>query len=75
MGVQCRGQINIFVYISGNGMANIFFYMAYDECLRFLFRCKDHRLQFSFLNCHSVSIKISKKTMQKILTLLIFLGF
>ena len=45
MGVQCRGQINIFVYISGNGMANIF-YMAYDECLRFLFRCKDHNHSF-----------------------------
>ena len=24
MGVQCIGQINIFVYISGNGMANTF---------------------------------------------------
>ena len=60
MGVQCRGRINIFVYISGNGMAHIF-YMAYDECLRFLFRCKDHRLLFWFLNCHSFFIKISKK--------------
>ena len=38
MGVQFRGQINIFVYVSGDGMANTFF-MAYDECLRFLFRC------------------------------------
>ena len=54
-----RGQINIFVYISGNGMANIF-YMAYDECLRFLFRCKDHRLQFWLLNCHSFLLKYPK---------------
>ena len=68
MGVQCRGQINIFVYISGNGMANTF-YMAYDECLRFLFsyknhrflfRCKNHRLQFWFSHCHSFLIKYPK---------------
>ena len=37
MGLQCRGQINSFAYISGNGMANIL-YMVYDECLRVLFR-------------------------------------
>ena len=59
MGVQCTGQINIFVYVSGNGMANTF-YMAYDECLRFLFRCKNHRLQFWFLHSHSFLIKYPK---------------
>ena len=73
MGVQCRGQINTFVYISGNRMANIF-YTAYDECLRFLFRCKDHRLQFWFLNCHSFLLKYPKNN-AKNSDIVDFLGF
>ena len=58
--VQCRGQIKIFVYVSLNGMATIFC-MAYDECLRFLFRCNDHRLPVLVFKLPLFFIKISKK--------------
>ena len=73
MGVQCRGQINIFVYISGNGMANTFYMMNVLRFLfryknhRFLFRCKNHtRLQFWFLHCHSFLIKYPKNNAKNI---------
>ena len=58
---MCSAEVRLifFVYIFGKGMANIF-YPAYDECLRLLFRCKDHRLQFWFLNCHSFLLKYPK---------------
>ena len=43
MGLQSGGQMNILFTVSGNEMANIF-YMAHDECVTFLFGCKDHTM-------------------------------